>query len=127
MSEVGREGVAALAGMDSAERRTACANVLEQIENHGLDTVRLAFVDQHGVLRGKTLMAAQLASLLANGCAMTTTLLAKDTSHRTVFPVWEAGAGLDMADMQGAGDMMMLPDPETFRVLPWVKVAICQV
>ena len=121
MSDVGREGLAALAGMDSAERRTACANVLEQIENHGLDTVRLAFVDQHGVLRGKTLMAAQLASLLANGCAMTSTLLAKDTSHRTVFPVWEAGAGLDMSEMEGAGDMIMLPDPETFRVLPWVE------
>jgi glutamine synthetase len=121
MSDVGREGLAALAGVDSAERRTAFANVLEQIENHDLDTVRLAFADQHGVLRGKTLMAAQLASLLVNGCAMTSTLLAKDTSHRTVFPVWEAGAGLDMAEMEGAGDMMMLPDPETFRVLPWVE------
>lgn len=121
MSDLGREGLAALAGMDSAERRKACAHVLEQIENHDLDTVRLAFADQHGVLRGKTLMAAQAASLLANGCAMTSTLLAKDTSHRTVFPVWEAGAGLDMADMQGAGDMIMLPDPETFRVLPWVE------
>ncbi|MEM7633658.1 MAG: glutamine synthetase family protein [Pseudomonadota bacterium] len=121
MSDVGREGLAALAGMDGADRRKACADVLEQIENHGLDTVRLAFVDQHGVLRGKTLMAAQAAGLLANGCAMTSTLLAKDTSHRTVFPVWEAGAGLDMADMQGAGDIIMLPDPETFRVLPWVE------
>ncbi len=121
MSDVGREGLAALAGVDSSERRKACAHVLEQIENHGLDTVRLAFADQHGVLRGKTLMAPQVASLLANGCAMTSTLLAKDTSHRTVFPVWEAGAGLDMADMQGAGDMIMLPDPETFRVLPWVE------
>ncbi len=121
MSDVGREGLAALAGMDGADRRKACADVLEQIESHGLDTVRLAFVDQHGVLRGKTLMAAQAAGLLANGCAMTSTLLAKDTSHRTVFPVWEAGAGLDMADMQGAGDIIMLPDPETFRVLPWVE------
>lgn len=121
MSDVGREGLAALAGMDNAERRQACARVFEQIENHGLDTVRLAFADQHGVLRGKTLMAAQAASLLANGCAMTSTLLAKDTSHRTVFPVWEAGAGLNMVEMEGAGDMLMLPDPETFRVLPWVE------
>jgi len=121
MSDVGREGLAALAGMDNADRRQACTRVLEQIENHGLDTVRLAFADQHGVLRGKTLMAAQAASFLANGCAMTSTLLAKDTSHRTVFPVWEAGAGLDITEMEGAGDVLMLPDPETFRVLPWVE------
>jgi glutamine synthetase len=121
MSDTGREGLSGLAGTDDANRRAACAHVLEQIENHGLDTVRLAFADQHGVLRGKTLMAAQAASLLVNGCAMTSTLLAKDTSHRTVFPVWEPGAGLDMTEMEGAGDMMMLPDPETFRVLPWVE------
>ncbi len=121
MSDIGREGLAALAGMDFADRRQAGARVLEQIENHGLDTVRLAFADQHGVLRGKTLMAAQAASLLINGCAMTSTLLAKDTSHRTVFPVWEAGAGLEMSEMEGAGDVLMLPDPGTFRVLPWVE------
>ena len=121
MSDVGREGLAAIAGKDNVDRRQACARVLEKIEEHSLDTVRLAFVDQHGVLRGKTLMASQASSLLVNGCAMTSTLLAKDTSHRTVFPVWEAGAGLEMSEMEGAGDILMLPDPGTFRVLPWVE------
>jgi aminoglycoside/choline kinase family phosphotransferase len=59
MSDLGREGLAAAAGVDSKDRRAACSQVLEQIETHGLETVRLAFADQHGVLRGKTLMAAQ--------------------------------------------------------------------
>ena len=121
MSNSGREGLAALAGIDDADRRRACADVLDQVGSLGLETVRLAFADQHGILRGKTLMAAQLADLLANGCAMTSTLIAKDTSHRTVFPVWQAGAGLGMIEMEGAGDMMMLPDPTTFRALPWVE------
>jgi len=120
MSDVGREGLAALAGVDDKDRRAACQAVLEQVERHGLETIRLAFADQHGVLRGKTLMASQARSLLLNGCAMTSTLLAKDTAHRTVFPVWEAGAGLDMPEMEGAGDVIILPDPATFRVLPWV-------
>ena len=121
MSDLGREGLAARAGLDSADRRAACTQVLEQIEAHGLETVRLAFADQHGVLRGKTLMAAQARSFLMNGCAMTSTLLAKDTSHRTVFPVWQSGAGLGLPQMEGAGDFVMLPDPATFRVLPWVE------
>lgn len=121
MSDLGREGLAVRAGVDTADRRAACDGVLEQIERYGLETVRLSFADQHGILRGKTLMAAQARSFLANGCAMTSTLLAKDTSHRTVFPVWSAGAGLDLPQMEGAGDFMMLPDPATFRVLPWAS------
>jgi glutamine synthetase len=120
MSDLGREGLAAAAGVDTKDRRAACSQVLEQIETHGLETVRLAFADQHGVLRGKTLMAAQANSFLINGCAMTSTLLAKDTSHRTVFPVWQSGAGLDLPQMEGAADFIMLPDPATFCVLPWV-------
>jgi glutamine synthetase len=120
MSDVGREGLAALAGVDDKARRDACLAVLDQIERHSLDTIRVAFADQHGVLRGKTLMAGQAQSLLSHGCAMTSTLLAKDTSHRTVFPVWESGAGLNMPEMEGAGDFIILPDPATFRVLPWV-------
>jgi glutamine synthetase len=49
MSDLGREGLAVAAGVDSKDRRAACAQVLEQIEAHGLETVRLAFADQHGV------------------------------------------------------------------------------
>ena len=45
--------------------------------------------------------------------------VAKDTSHRTVFPVWSAGGGFGIEELEGAADVLMLPDPSTFRVLPW--------
>jgi glutamine synthetase len=60
-----------------------------------------------------------LASL-KNGCSITTTMLAKDTSHRTVFPVFTAGGGFGMREMEGAADVLMVADPLSFRVLPWV-------
>ena len=50
---------------------------------------------------------------------MTTTLLAKDTSHRSVFPVFTAGGGFGMPEMEGGADFLMIADPTTFRVLPW--------
>ena len=50
---------------------------------------------------------------------VTSTLLLKDTSHRTVFPVFTPGGGIGMPEMQGAADILMVPDPSTFRVLPW--------
>src|SRR5262249_20893308 len=56
---------------------------------------------------------------MRNGCSITTTLLAKDTAHKTVFPVFTAGGGFGMAEMEGGGDFLMIADPTTFRVLPW--------
>ncbi|KAG1648163.1 Gamma-glutamylanilide synthase [Nymphon striatum] len=83
-----------------------------------LETIRVLFADQHGVLRGKTIVASALASLFADGMAAPSTLLLKDTSHRTAFPVWEAGGDV-AGDMRGAGDILMVPDPTSFRILPW--------
>ena len=96
-------------------------HVLEQIAAHNIEIVRLSFADQHGILRGKTLVADEIQGVMANGCAMTTTLLAKDISHKTQFPVFTADGGLGMPEMSGAGDIIMVPDPSTFRILPWAE------
>ncbi|HXP77953.1 MAG TPA: glutamine synthetase family protein [Stellaceae bacterium] len=102
----------------SREDRDAAAGVLRQIEQHKLDLVRVSFADQHGLLRGKTLAASEMESVFRNGCAITVTLLAKDTAHRSVYPVFTADGGFGVAGMGGAGDMIMVPDPATFHVLP---------
>ena len=83
--------------------------------------VRFSFPDQHGILRGKTLTVAEAAKALYEGVTLTTTLLAKDTAHRTAFPVFSRGGGFDMDEMQGAADFLMVADPTTFRVLPWLQ------
>src|SRR5262245_14639779 len=64
-------------------------------------------------------MAGETAGALASGCTITSSLFAKDTSNKTVFPVWSAGGGFGLAAFEGAGDVVMVPDPATFRVLPW--------
>ena len=108
-------------GMLTAERKEHNAEILNRVDAEGLEVIRLSFADQHGILRGKTIMANDLRSAMDSGVTMTTTLLAKDTSHRTVYPVWSEGGGLGLTSMTGAGDFIMLPDPNTFRILPWVE------
>jgi glutamine synthetase len=66
----------------------AAQALVARVAESGLETVRLVFADQHGVLRGKTLVAGALASAFTSGVAVPSTLLLKDTSHRTAFPVW---------------------------------------
>jgi glutamine synthetase len=94
----------------SDEQRRAAAEVDKKIAREKLEVVRFSFADQHGVPRA-----------MRAGVTMTSTLLAKDTSHRTVFPVFTAGAGLGIAEMEGAGNFLMVADPATFRVLPWAN------
>jgi glutamine synthetase len=105
----------------SDEQKEAAARALRQIEQHDLEVVRISFPDQHGLLRGKTLMAGEAINALHNGCSITSSLFAKDTANRTVFPVWTAGGGFGLDAFEGAGDVVMLPDPATFRILPWAR------
>lgn len=103
----------------SPAQAEAAEALIRRIDAEGLELVRFAYPDQHGVLRGKTLVAAAARDALREGVNMTTTLLAKDTSHKTVFPVFSSGGGFDFEGMQGGADFTMVADPETFRVLPW--------
>ena len=93
--------------------------VLKEIEAHDLKAVRFSFADQHGVLRGKTLAPGEVKTALERGVTLTSTLLLKDTSHRTVFPAFTPGAGVGIPEMQGAADILIVPDVSTFRILPW--------
>ena len=118
-SSLGKSGFVERYSLLSAVQTEAAAEVVKRVEMENIEVVRLSFADQHGILRGKTLMAEQLPGAMSNGCAMTSSLLAKDTSHRTVFPVWEEGGVFGLEGMTGACDFIMVPDPGTFRILPW--------
>src|ERR1700749_3522030 len=103
----------------SDEQQEAAKRLRRIVEEKNLEVIRLAFPDQHGILRGKTIIASEAIASLESGCSITTTMLAKDTSHRTVFPVFTSGGGFGMKEMEGAADVLMVVDPTTFRVLPW--------
>lgn len=92
------------------EQQEAAGRVAELVGK--LDVVRFAFSDAHGVVRGKTLVAAEAVRALRSGVTCTATMLLKDLSGRTAFPIFQRGG-------DGAGDMVMVADPTTFRVLPW--------
>ena len=98
-------------GLWSDEQQEAARRLRRIVEENNLEVIRLSFPDQHGILRGKTLIASEALASLESGCSITTTMLAKDTSHKTVFPVFTAGGGFGMKDMEGAADVVMVPIP----------------
>ena len=54
-------------GLWTAEQTRAAAAVERAIKKHKLDLVRFSFTDQHGVLRGKTVVAADAPALMRSG------------------------------------------------------------
>ena len=118
MSEV-KDGALARMGLLSAASCAAAEEVIARAAEDGLETVRVLFADQHGILRGKTLVAGALRSAFTGGVAIASTLLLKDSSNRTVFQVWDGQGEATPGPMQGANDVLLVPDPATFRRLPW--------
>lgn len=110
-------------GVDDAGRGQAAARVVRLVEAQGLELVRIGWCDPHGVLRGKTLVASAVDRALREGVGMVSTLMLKDTSDRTAFKVFEPGGTASLPGFGFANNLMLLPDPDSFRQLPWTEAS----
>jgi glutamine synthetase len=106
-------------GLWEDSRAEAAIEVEARVRRDNIQVIRFSFADQHGLLRGKTLVAPELSRALRSGVGCPSSLLLKDTAHRTVFSAYTEGGGVAVAEMANAADVLMIPDPHTFRVLPW--------
>ena len=96
------------------------------ITKHNLELIRFSFCDQHGLLRGKTLVAKHAIAAMESAVPMVGSLLLKDTSSRTAFPTFDAEVFAKLVDVNSslasfanAADVLMMPNASTFHVLPW--------
>ena len=104
--------------LQDPDRASATARSMQLIAAAGIEQVRFAWCDLHGSLRGKTLMAGAAQAALRDGVGMVSTLLLKDTSDRNTYRVFEPGAV--QPAFAGAGNLLLLADPASYRQLPWL-------
>ena len=93
--------------------------VAAQIRAFGLRTVRLAVVDQHGVPRGKMLSPDAAIAAMSDGLDFSGAIYSLDTGNQVFVPAFARGGGFGIAEFTGFPDVVVVPDPATFRVLPW--------
>jgi len=108
-------------GIHTPTRQAEVQRVLALAKASGLEWIRLVWCDVHGSLRGKTWVTSELATAFAQGMGMVSTLMLKDTSDRTVYKVFEAHVKNELPGFEGASNVMLLPDPSTFKILPWAE------
>ncbi|MEN9419059.1 MAG: hypothetical protein RI988_2679 [Pseudomonadota bacterium] len=108
-------------GVHDAAREAAVLRALQRIEAEGLQSVRVAWGDLHGQMRAKALTVPALRSALMQGVGMVSTAMLKDSSDRTAFKVFEPGGTATLPGFGQANNLLLLPDPESLQVLPWLE------
>ncbi|HEX6450097.1 MAG TPA: glutamine synthetase family protein [Trebonia sp.] len=116
---VGQPGFAARHGLLSAERAAQANEVAERIRTHDLRTVRLAVIDQHGVPRTKNMSPDAAIAALNDGLDFSGAIYSFDTGNNMFVAPFARGGGFGIEEFTGCPDVMLLPDPATFKVLPW--------
>src|SRR5215472_16064095 len=84
--------------------------VVQQARTNSLRLVRFLYCDNGGIIRGKATHAAKLASRMREGIGQTLAMQAF-TGVETLAPVEGMGP---------IGEFRLIPDPQTFVILPYV-------
>ena len=112
---VGRPAFVAQFGCWDGEQVAAAERIEAGLD--GIDLVRVAFCDPHGLARSKTLTTAAFRAALRNGMDFSPGPFLFDTGHAVAVDfLGDAGIGSDA--VAGAGDFVVVPDPRTFQLLP---------
>ena len=119
ISGVGQPGFVARYDLADPARQAAAQEVAVRIGELGLRTVRLAVVDQHGVPRGKMLSPEAAIAALSDGLDFSGAIYSLDTGNQVFVPAFARGGGFGIEEFTGFPDVVVVPDPATFRVLPW--------
>ncbi|MGH9068123.1 MAG: glutamine synthetase family protein [Acidimicrobiales bacterium] len=116
---LGVSGFVAAHGLHDADQARAGEEVVARVEEAGLRSVRIVVVDQHGLPRSKSLSPAAFASALANGADFSGAIYSLDSSNAVFPPPFAEGGGFGVSQLTGFPDVVVVPDPTTFNILPW--------
>jgi glutamine synthetase len=103
----------------SADRRRQAAELKRRIAKNGIRLVRLAWADPHGATRVKLLTVPAFLGALENGYNINVATTTLDSAGARSFSSFTRGGGMGLPEMTGSPNLTVVPDPATFRVLPW--------
>lgn len=108
-------------GLWSEEQKRLAADLTRRIDAEKLRFVRLAWGDAHGYVRAKTLTIPAFVSALTSGYNIGVATTTLDSAGARVFASFTRGGGMGLGEMTGSPNLTIVPDPSTFRILPWAE------
>lgn len=114
---VGKPGFVSEYGLVSDAEAVERTKLL--IKEHDLRTIRMVWVDQHGAARCKFMSVPSYLASLENGIDFSGALYSLDTANQVFPPAFAEGGGFGIPEFTGFPDIVLVPDPGTFTVLPF--------
>ena len=115
----GKSGFIARHGLWSDEQARLADELGERIEREPLHLVRLVWSDTHGHACAKAVSVAAFKEALRGGYNINVATWTLDAAGGRVFRSFTRGGGMALDEMTGSPNLVIVPDPGTFRVLPW--------
>ena len=105
----------------SDEQRRQAEALKERVRTDGLRLVRVAWTDAHGYSRAKALTVPAFLESLARGYNINVATTTLDSANARTFSSFTRGGGMGLDEMTGSPNITIVPDPATFRILPWAS------
>jgi glutamine synthetase len=101
------------------EQRRQGEELKRRLKSENLHFVRLAWGDPHGYSRAKALAVPAFLAALSAGHNINVATTTLDSAGARTFASFTRGGGMGLDEMTGSPNLTVVPDPATFRVLPW--------
>jgi glutamine synthetase len=106
-------------GLWTDDQRRQAEELKLRVQKENLQFVRLAWADPHGASRAKAVTAPAFIAALDAGYNINVATTTLDSANARTFSSFTRGGGMNLPEMTGSPNLTIVPDPATFRVLPW--------
>ncbi len=117
-----RKGFIERHGLWTDEQRRQAETLKRRVQEDGLQLIRLAWADPHGCSRAKAVTVPAFLEALTGGYNINVATTTLDSAGARTFSSFTRGGGMGLDEMTGSPNLTLVPDPATFRVLPWAGV-----
>ncbi len=102
------------------DRQAALAvDIARRAKDENLRLIRMAWADTHGHTRAKMVSVPVFLAALTDGYVINVATFTLDAAGGRVFRSFIRGGGMGLDEMTGSPNLVIVPDPDSFRVLPW--------
>src|SRR6266704_958720 len=106
-------------GLYGDDQKRRAQEIKLRLDKNDIHFVRMAWADPHGASRAKAVAAPDFVAALSNGYNINVATTTLDSANARTFSSFTPGGGMGLAEMTGSPNLTIVPDPGTFRVLPW--------
>jgi glutamine synthetase len=106
-------------GLWTDQQRLEATELKRRAGKDGLHLIRMAWTDSHGISRAKAVTVPTFLEALESGYNINVATTTLDSANARTFSSFTRGGGMGLDEMTGSPNIRIVPDPGTFRVLPW--------